>query len=114
MVTRKEGAEEMTPTQKRAIHIEFTTDDLDALLLDPTGQCHWHGGTPPSRQFREQGVVAAGLQAGIPWATRRRSDGRCATDLHELAFNLGEERRRKTLELLLGDPNGVAEAEFED
>lgn len=28
---RKEGAEEATPPQRRAIHVEFTTDDLDAL-----------------------------------------------------------------------------------
>ncbi len=28
---RKEGAEDSTPAQKRAIHVEFTTDDLDAL-----------------------------------------------------------------------------------
>ena len=28
---RKEGAEEATPLQRRAIHVEFTTDDLDAL-----------------------------------------------------------------------------------
>lgn len=28
---RKEGAEKMSPAQKRAIHIEFTTDDLDSL-----------------------------------------------------------------------------------
>ena len=35
---RKEGAEEMTPTQKRAIHIEFTTDDLDALFEELTAR----------------------------------------------------------------------------
>ena len=29
---RKEGAEESTPSQKRAIHVEFTTDNLDALF----------------------------------------------------------------------------------
>jgi hypothetical protein len=28
---RKEGADESTPAQKRAIHVEFSTDDLDAL-----------------------------------------------------------------------------------
>jgi catechol 2,3-dioxygenase-like lactoylglutathione lyase family enzyme len=28
---RKEGAEEMTSAQRRAIHIEFTTDDLDSV-----------------------------------------------------------------------------------
>lgn len=28
---RKEGVEEMSPAQKRGIHVEFTTDDLDAL-----------------------------------------------------------------------------------
>jgi uncharacterized glyoxalase superfamily protein PhnB len=37
-VARKEGAEEMTPTQKRAIHIEFTTDDLDALFEELTAR----------------------------------------------------------------------------
>ena len=26
---RKEGAEDMTPAQRRAIHVEFSTDDLD-------------------------------------------------------------------------------------
>ena len=35
---RKEGAEEMTPTQKRAIHIEFTTDDLEALFEELTAR----------------------------------------------------------------------------
>jgi catechol 2,3-dioxygenase-like lactoylglutathione lyase family enzyme len=29
---RKEGAEESTTAQKRAIHVEFSTDDLDALF----------------------------------------------------------------------------------
>ena len=33
---RKEGAEEMTSGQKRAIHIEFTTDDLDAVYEELT------------------------------------------------------------------------------
>ena len=28
---RKEGAEPMTPLQKRAIHVELSTDDLDGL-----------------------------------------------------------------------------------
>ena len=28
---RKEGAEDMTSAQRRAIHVEFTTDDLDTL-----------------------------------------------------------------------------------
>ena len=28
---RKEGAEETTPEQKRAIHVEFSSDDLDGL-----------------------------------------------------------------------------------
>jgi catechol 2,3-dioxygenase-like lactoylglutathione lyase family enzyme len=28
---RKEGVEEMNAAQKRGIHVEFTTDDLDAL-----------------------------------------------------------------------------------
>jgi catechol 2,3-dioxygenase-like lactoylglutathione lyase family enzyme len=28
---RKEGVADSTPTQKRAIHVEFTTDDLDGL-----------------------------------------------------------------------------------
>ncbi len=28
---RKDGAEEASATQKRAIHVEFTTDDLDAV-----------------------------------------------------------------------------------
>lgn len=27
---RKEGAEDMTPSQRRAIHVELSTDDLDA------------------------------------------------------------------------------------
>jgi catechol 2,3-dioxygenase-like lactoylglutathione lyase family enzyme len=35
---RKEGAEPTTPAQKRAIHIEFTTDDLDALYEELTAK----------------------------------------------------------------------------
>lgn len=35
---RKEGAGEMTATQKRAIHIEFTTDDLDTLYEELTAR----------------------------------------------------------------------------
>jgi len=35
---RKEGAEETTPTQKRAIHVEFSTDDLDALHAELTAR----------------------------------------------------------------------------
>lgn len=31
---RKDGATEMTAAQKRGIHVEFTTDDLDALYED--------------------------------------------------------------------------------
>jgi catechol 2,3-dioxygenase-like lactoylglutathione lyase family enzyme len=32
----KEGADESTPAQKRAIHVEFSTDDLDALYEELT------------------------------------------------------------------------------
>ncbi len=35
---RREGAEEMTPAQRRAIHVEFTTDDLDALYTELTAK----------------------------------------------------------------------------
>ena len=35
---RKSGVEESTPAQKRAIHIEFTTDDLDALYQELTAK----------------------------------------------------------------------------
>ncbi len=35
---RKEAAEVMTPTHKRAIHIEFPTDDLDALFEELTAR----------------------------------------------------------------------------
>jgi catechol 2,3-dioxygenase-like lactoylglutathione lyase family enzyme len=31
---KKEGVTESTPAQKSAIHVEFTTDDLDALYED--------------------------------------------------------------------------------
>lgn len=31
---RKEGAEETSPAQKRTIHVEFTTDDLDAVYTE--------------------------------------------------------------------------------
>ncbi len=31
---KKEGVAESTPAQKAAIHVEFTTDDLDALYED--------------------------------------------------------------------------------
>jgi catechol 2,3-dioxygenase-like lactoylglutathione lyase family enzyme len=33
---RKDGAEDSTPAQKRAIHVEFSTDDLDALYEELT------------------------------------------------------------------------------
>ncbi len=33
---RKDGAEEMTPGQKRAIHVEFTTDNLDSVYAELT------------------------------------------------------------------------------
>ena len=32
--SQKEGVEESTPTQKRAIHVEFSTDNLDALFVE--------------------------------------------------------------------------------
>ena len=35
---RKEGAEDMTAAQRRAIHVEFTTDDLDALHEELTAK----------------------------------------------------------------------------
>lgn len=31
--SQKEGVEKSTPTQKRAIHIEFSTDNLEALFV---------------------------------------------------------------------------------
>lgn len=31
---RKEGAEDMTPAQRRAIHVEFSTDDLDGVYQE--------------------------------------------------------------------------------
>ncbi|MBJ7609420.1 MAG: VOC family protein [Candidatus Dormibacteraeota bacterium] len=34
----KESLEEMTSTQKRAIHVEFTTDDLDAVYEELTAR----------------------------------------------------------------------------
>jgi catechol 2,3-dioxygenase-like lactoylglutathione lyase family enzyme len=35
---RKEGAEVSSPAQRRAIHVEFTTDDLDALYEELTAK----------------------------------------------------------------------------
>ncbi len=35
---RKEGVEDSSAKQKAAIHIEFTTDDLDGLYLDLRGR----------------------------------------------------------------------------
>ena len=35
---RKAGAEETSPAQKRAIHVEFTTDDLDSLYEELTAR----------------------------------------------------------------------------
>jgi catechol 2,3-dioxygenase-like lactoylglutathione lyase family enzyme len=35
---RKEGAEDMSAPQRRAIHVEFTTDDLDALHQELTAR----------------------------------------------------------------------------
>ena len=32
--SQKEGVEESTPAQKRAIHVEFSTANLDALFVD--------------------------------------------------------------------------------
>lgn len=34
----KEGAEPMTASQRRAIHVEFTTDDIDALYTELIGR----------------------------------------------------------------------------
>ena len=33
---RKDGAEDMTPAQRRAIHVELSTDDLDAAYRELT------------------------------------------------------------------------------
>jgi len=35
---REEGAEDMSAAQRRAIHVEFTTDDLDALYEELTAR----------------------------------------------------------------------------
>jgi catechol 2,3-dioxygenase-like lactoylglutathione lyase family enzyme len=35
---RKDGAEDTSPAQKRAIHVEFTTDDLDSLYEELTAR----------------------------------------------------------------------------
>lgn len=35
---RKEGAEDMSSNQRRAIHVEFTTDDLDSLYQELTSR----------------------------------------------------------------------------
>jgi catechol 2,3-dioxygenase-like lactoylglutathione lyase family enzyme len=37
-IARKEGVEDSTPAQKRAIHVELSTDDLDGLYEDLKGK----------------------------------------------------------------------------
>jgi catechol 2,3-dioxygenase-like lactoylglutathione lyase family enzyme len=54
---RKEGVEESSPAQKSAIHVEFTTDDLDALYEDLKGKgVEFH--TPPHDEPWERSMTA--------------------------------------------------------
>jgi len=54
---RKEGAQDMTPAQRQAIHVEFTTDDLDALFAELTARgMHFH--QPPHDEPWERVMTA--------------------------------------------------------
>ena len=53
----KEGAAAMTPAQKLGIHVEFSTDDLDALFADlQTKGVHFH--QPPHDEPWERSMTA--------------------------------------------------------
>jgi catechol 2,3-dioxygenase-like lactoylglutathione lyase family enzyme len=54
---RKDGVEASTPAQKAAIHVEFTTDDLDALYEELKGKgVVFH--TPPHDEPWERSMTA--------------------------------------------------------
>ena len=55
--SRKEGVEPGTPAQKRAIHIEFSTDNLDALFEELKAKgVHFH--MPPHDEPWERSMTA--------------------------------------------------------
>jgi len=55
--SQKEGVEPSTPAQKRAIHVEFSTDDLDALYEELKAKgMHFH--TPPHDEPWERSMTA--------------------------------------------------------
>jgi len=54
---RKEGVEEASAAQKRAIHVEFSTDDLDGLYEELKGRgVEFH--TPPHDEPWERSMTA--------------------------------------------------------
>ena len=55
--SQKEGVEPSTPGQKRAIHVEFSTDDLDALFEELKAKgVHFH--VPPHDEPWERSMTA--------------------------------------------------------
>ncbi len=53
----KEGVTQSTPQQRRGIHVEFSTDDLDALYADLTAAgVHFHA--PPHDEPWERSMTA--------------------------------------------------------
>ena len=55
--SQKEGVEPSTPAQKRAIHVEFSTDNLDALFEELKAKgVHFH--MPPHDEPWERSMTA--------------------------------------------------------
>lgn len=74
---RKEGVEPSTPAQKRAIHVEFTTDDLDGLYVE----------------LKEKGVVFHEPPHDEPW---ERSMTAFDPDGYAVEFAQGKRGENKT------------------
>jgi catechol 2,3-dioxygenase-like lactoylglutathione lyase family enzyme len=56
-VAKEDGVAAATPEQRRAIHVEFTTDDLDALYSELTAAgVHFHA--PPHDEPWERSMTA--------------------------------------------------------
>ena len=76
---RKEGVEDTNPIQKRAIHVEFTTDDLDGLYEELKAKgVDFH--QPPHDEPWERSMTAFD-RMGMRWSSRKGSAGRIRRSL---------------------------------
>ena len=83
VIARKEGIPDSSPEQKRAIHVELSTDHLDGLYEELKGR--GSRSTSPRTTSRGSGACRRSIPTATRWRSRRGDAASQRGDRHGLA-----------------------------